>query len=605
VDFRIRHKDGSLRWFTKRGRLYRDEYGRPLCWAGIDWDITQRRRMEEDLRRLKEQAERVAKKSAWLARIPQENPDPIIRVSTDHVILYGNPAAEELYRQWGCSKRQTVPTPVQEAVAAALAGGAVSRCEISWNSHTFWLTVAPFPTQGYVTVYVKDVTERKHLEAQLQQANEHLEAQVAARTAELTRTIEQLHEEVAQRIRVEAERQKAFSELQERARQLQQLMLELSQTEDRERRRLAEILHDDLQQLLAAAKFHLGLLDRCLRTDPEAQDLAATAKDLLKQAIDQSRSLSHELSPPGLSHSDLCETFEWLAREVQAKHGLTVHLETLPRIELHSEPLKTFLYRTAQEMLFNVVKHAHAPEARLRLRRRRGRIYLSVADRGCGFDPQRAGKAGFGLRSVRERVELLGGRMRMRSAAGKGSVFVLAVPDPGPGDEATGAREEGKKGRGEEGRGGLPSALPPLFPSYPPTLLPSSSLPPPAPLRVLLVDDHRIVRQGIKAMLAGEQDLTVVGEADNGREAVDLAYRLEPHVIVMDVAMPVMAGDEAARQIRRRLPRTRIIALSMFDNARVADRMRQAGAAAYLLKTAPAEELLAAIRGREAVAPEP
>ena len=70
-----------------------------------------------------------------------------------------------------------------------------------------------------------------------------------------------------------------------------------------------------------------------------------------------------------------------------------------------------------------------------------------------------------------------------------------------------------------------------------------------------------------------------------------------PDVVVMDMAMPIMAGDEATRQIKLHLPDTRIVALSMFDDAQVADRMRQAGAAAYLLKTAPTEELLTAIRG--------
>jgi CheY-like chemotaxis protein len=118
-------------------------------------------------------------------------------------------------------------------------------------------------------------------------------------------------------------------------------------------------------------------------------------------------------------------------------------------------------------------------------------------------------------------------------------------------------------------------------------------------LRVLLVDDHKIVRQGIRAMLAEASDIEVVGEAGNGQEAIELADQLVPDVIVMDMAMPVMAGDEATRHIKQRLPQTRVVALSMFDDTRVADRMRQAGAAAYLLKTAPAEELLAAIRGRE------
>jgi len=229
------------------------------------------------------------------------------------------------------------------------------------------------------------------------------------------------------------ERQKAFTELQEQARQLQQLTLELSQTEDRERKRLAEILHDDLQQLLAAAKFNVGLLGRRAGDDKELLEMVGQVKAMLVEAIEKSRSLSHELSPPGLSKSDLHEAFEWLAQQFQTKHGLTVFLDARKGIELPSEPLRAILYKAAQEMLFNVVKHAGIMEARLRLRRRGRYVCLSVSDRGRGFDLKDPGRTGgFGLLSIRERVKLLGGRMRVRSAKGKGSTFLIVVPDSQP-----------------------------------------------------------------------------------------------------------------------------------------------------------------------------
>ena len=378
------------------------------------------------------------------------------------------------------------------------------------------------------------------------------------------------------------ERQKAFSELQERARQLQQLTLELSQTEDRERQRLAGILHDDLQQLLAAAKFHLGLLNRRITPDARSQEIAALLKDLLKQAIDQSRSLSHELSPPVLSHGDLRETFEWLAQQVQTKHGLTVHLDVGGGIELPST-LKSLLYKAAQELLFNVVKHAGVKEARLRLRYRCGYVCLSVSDQGHGFDTREFDQAGgLGLLRVREQIKFLGGRLKVRSTKGGGSLFILAVPNSPPqATEATGR--------------GLEEAV---VDSVPPQERETGSGD--HILRVLLADDHQIVREGIESILAGELDMEIVGQAGNGREAVDLACRLAPDVVVMDVSMPVMSGDEATRRIKRHLPQTRVIALSMHDEAQTTDRMRGAGAAAYLLKTAPSEELLAAIRGPKA-----
>ena len=92
--------------------------------------------------------------------------------------------------------------------------------------------------------------------------------------------------------------------------------------------------------------------------------------------------------------------------------------------------------------------------------------------------------------------------------------------------------------------------------------------------------------------------MKVVGQAANGREAVDLADRLRPDVVVIDVAMPLINGDDATRQIKALLPQTRVVALSMHEEGDMVERMHRAGAERYVLKTAPSEELLAAIRGQ-------
>ncbi len=378
---------------------------------------------------------------------------------------------------------------------------------------------------------------------------------------------------------LEAQVARRTGELEHRARQLQKLMLELSEAEDRERKRVADILHDDLQQILAAAKFHLGLLDIGTRSSEESREIARQVRQMLKDAIEKSRSLSHELSPAVLYQSDLEDTFHWLARQMQSKYGLTVHLDVRGPIDLESKPLRALLYKATQELLFNVVKHARTNEARIRLRRVGRCICLSVSDRGRGFDPEQLQEvAGFGLLSIQERVRLLGGRMKIKSTRGKGSTFYIVVPygelpgkvveiEPlleGRAEAATRARREGN------GR-----------------------------LRVLLADDHEIVRQGIASLLSEQPNIEVVGQASNGREAINLSFELRPDVVVMDVSMPLMNGDEATRQIKRHVPGTRVVALSMYDETETIERMREAGAESYVLKTAPSEELLAAIRGKQ------
>ena len=400
---------------------------------------------------------------------------------------------------------------------------------------------------------VIEALDRKRAEEALRELNATLETKVAARTAELAN----------------------------RARQLQKLALELSQAEDRERRRIAVILHDDLQQQIAAAKFHVGLIASRVKHDPSLRKATAQVDDMLMEAVEKSRRLSHDLSPAILQNGALGEALRWLADQMRIKHGLTVRVDGDRRVNSDSEALKTFLYRAAQELLFNVVKHARTDRARVRLRRLGRCLCLSVSDRGRGFDPQALeATKGFGLLSIRERIELLGGRMTIRSRAGRGSTFFIAIPDPQ--FAAVGIEPESLGGRHPIQR--ATRATPAEDPGRP-------------RLRILLVDDHEIMRQGLVALFAEQHDLEVVGEASNGRDAVDQAYRLQPDVVVLDVAIPLMSGDEAAAQIKRHLPETRIIALSMFHENEVIERMRRAGAEAYVLKTAPSETLLTAIRG--------
>jgi PAS domain S-box-containing protein len=585
VDFRVLHHwhdgRGAIVWLAARGKVIRDEQGRGIRVIGVLHDITQRKQMEEQLRGLNERLEEeVEAQTETLRETVDRLQDEVVRrVLAEGKLRRRSQMLEGFFQHTlgplAFLDRQCNFVRVNEAYARAEGRDAQDLVGQSY--------FALHPDSEEQAIFLQVVRERQPYRAYARPFRHPGDPREATYWDwQLTPLLDERGQVQFLVFSLEdvTERQKAFQELEQRARQLQKLTLELSQAEDRERRRLAEILHDDLQQQLAAAKFHLGILCGHLRQDETLQELAGQVDHMLKEAIARSRGLSHELSPAVLYQSDLGETLEWLAREMEAKHGLAVHVEVRGRVDLRADALKAFLYRAAQELLFNVVKHARVKEARLRLQRVRGQLWLTTSDQGRGFDPQTLGATpGFGLLGIRERVELLGGRMRIRSAKGRGSTFLIAVPDAIP---LVMARAEAVTAEPSAAPGGPPARAEPEAQQR---------------LRLLLVDDHKVMREGLAMLLAEQPDIEVVGQAGNGREAVDLAHQFRPDVVIMDVAMPVMAGDEATRQIKLYQPGVRVIALSMFDEPEMAERMRRAGATAYLLKTGPSEDLLAAIRG--------
>jgi PAS domain S-box-containing protein len=551
---RLRRKDGSIAYLLGAAVLIQDdEIGEPYI-QGVAIDITERKRAEEALHASEQRYRKLF--AANLAGVYLTKPDGTILDFNDAMMrMLGYDSREEVFRHRS-TDFYADPEFRKELIRLLRTDGIVPAREAALLRkdgsllHTIGhavLLVNEQTGEPYIQGAAIDITERKRAEESLHELTRTLENKVAQRTAELER----------------------------RTRQLQKIMLELQEAEDRERQRLGEILHDDLQQELAAARFHVGLMRRDAGNNPALQEKAAQAERMLKDAIGKSRSLSHELSPAVMRHGDLAETLRWLGEEVQARHGLVVHVQADSEVHAESDAIKSLLYRAARELLFNAIKHAGVNEAYVRIRRHEGFICLSVCDHGSGFDPRRLGQTGgFGLLSIRERVELLRGRMRIESAEGKGSRFSIMLPAA---EQVTEALPWGAE-VAEPGAAGFSGEH---------------------PLRVLLADDHEVVRQGLVCLLSEERAVQVVGEATNGREVVELADRLAPDVVVMDVSMPLIDGDAATRQIKTHRPQTRVVALSMHEEPETREQMRQAGAEGYVLKTAPAEELLAAIRGAE------
>ncbi len=238
------------------------------------------------------------------------------------------------------------------------------------------------------------------------------------------------HRVVGVLLDVSAEHER-LAEARRRAELLSRLSAALFQVEENERRELAALLHDDLGQRLVAVRLKIAAArPQCAPPVGADLDRAAEILDVAQQTV---RSMSFQLSPPILHDLGLVAALHWLARELASTYGLQVEIDDEgPLPALRGEP-SYLLFRCIRELLLNVVKHAGAPKATVRLREHEHYLHIAVEDAGHGFSPERvaAGRMesrSFGLLSVQERVEGLGGHMSIDSAAGRGTVVLLRIP---------------------------------------------------------------------------------------------------------------------------------------------------------------------------------
>jgi PAS domain S-box-containing protein len=388
-----------------------------------------------------------------------------------------------------------------------------------------------------------DVTQRKQTEETRRQLTEELDRRVAERTQEL-----------------------ADSQARLRA-----LVAELARAEERERRRLAIELHDTMAQMLLVSRLKIDRAGSLARST-ELRELLTDAQKSLDDSINYTRTLMAELSPRVLYDLGLPPALRWLAEQM-ARHGLSVEVSGQTEGFSLPEDHAVFLFQCVRELLWNVVKHAGTSKASVSYYLEHGQLTVRIADQGKGFDPAVSPEIGnglekFGLFSMRERLELRGGLLEVISSPGKGTTVTMKLPVV----------------EADLEKAMMASAKPESIP-----LLAGH------PIRVVLVDDHQMMRQGLRSVLEDDRELAIVGEAADGLEAVAMAQRLAPDVVLMDINLPKLDGIAATQRIMQERPSTIVIGISFGSDAYVDQAMKAAGAITCVNKERAVEDIRRAI----------
>jgi len=235
--------------------------------------------------------------------------------------------------------------------------------------------------------------------------------------------------DITRRRMAEEDLREANQSLKERSEQVQALSEALTSAEQTERKRISQVLHDDLQQTIFAARMRVDHLREEASLTAEQEGLAARTIELLDDGVEKTRTLSSELDPPVRDQS-LRDVLEWLAEQMEASYDLVVEVESGGPVRTADDHLRVLLFRLVRELLFNVVKHAEVGAARVALGEREKGMELVVEDEGTGFDPSELDGqgAGLGLVSVRERIRMIGGELQIESAPGEGTRVAICVP---------------------------------------------------------------------------------------------------------------------------------------------------------------------------------
>ena len=350
-------------------------------------------------------------------------------------------------------------------------------------------------------------------------------------------------------------RERTRRELAQAREDLRELSVASRTAREQENSRISRELHDELGQNLTSLKMDLAWLEaNCPADNEKLMRTLAAMRSVLDSTVAATRRISADLRPLMLDDLGLLAALEWLAEETSRRHGFAVDLAVDEASANLAEPLASQVYRIVQESLTNAGRHAAAQRVRV----------ASAHDRARD-PPRRRGRRARPVAGGPPEEGLLRPRRHPRARLHPGGL----------------GRDPRRRGRGN----GDPR------PAAHPRVPRGESV-----TRVLIADDHAIVREGLKRILEGQEGIEIAGEATNGHEVLERVRAGGFDLLLLDLSMPGKSGIELIRQVKDESPKLRVLVLTMHEEDQYAVRAIRAGASGYLTKESAPGQLVSAIR---------
>ncbi|HSY31498.1 MAG TPA: response regulator [Verrucomicrobiae bacterium] len=359
---------------------------------------------------------------------------------------------------------------------------------------------------------------------------------------------------------------------------LRQLSARLLKLQDEERRRIARDLHDTTGQKIAVLSMTLDRLAKLVDTrKADVKDALAESRDVVGKIGEEIRTLSYLLHPPLLDECGLASAVLWYAEGFKKRSGIHLNVsidEELVRLTTDAE---TALFRVLQESLTNVHRYSGSPSAEIRIFQSASKVHLEIVDHGKGVKagterPAFAGAPtlGVGIPGMRERIRQLGGQLEVEFS-NEGTRVYASLPTEAFTEEIEPARDKENFQANARQR-------------------------PVVRRRILIADDHEVMRRGVRGLVESQEEWSVCGEAIEGNEAINKTRELHPDLLILDISMPGVSGIEAALQILKDDPNMKILFFTMHDSPQMMREISNVGAWGYVAKARAGNDLVDAVR---------